>query len=186
MKRRLDLAFRPKTYWPARTRSRDAAATEVEIVRIALSSSSRDAIVLKASRAPRGRIAYRMLHEDAHGPTRQRIRVKPLSSARPLTLGEMIELLENACYAGRCREGDERFRGVVWGTLQLHLEHGTDHADDYLFLLRVSSPHYRQLERYFDERLNEWCLANCVEEEDCGEVVRMRTGRFLRKVVTLE
>jgi hypothetical protein len=41
---------------------------------------------------------------------------------------------------------------------------------------------YPQLERYFDERLHEWCLENCVEEEDCGEVVRLRRGRFPRKV----
>ena len=173
-KRSLNLAFRPKSYWPPGRRTRD----EVEIVRITVSSASRDAIVLKAGRGERGRIVYRMVHEDAHGPTRQRIRVKPATSARPLTLGEVIAMLEGACYAGRCDESDERYRGVIWGTLQLHFEHGVDHADDYLFLLKVSSRHYRQLERHFDERLNEWCLANCIEEEECGKVVRLRTGRF--------
>lgn len=177
---KLQKSFRPKRYWPPGPRS-----SEVELVRIAISGAGGDAIVLKARRGDRGRIVYRMVHEERHGPTRHRIRVKPASSARPLTLGEVIAMLEGACYAGRCHEGDERFSGVIWGTLQLHLEHGLDHADDYLFLLNVSSPHYRQLERYFDERLNEWCLANCVEDDDCGKVVRLKTGRFPRKVVAL-
>jgi hypothetical protein len=162
-RRRFSLAFRPKSYWPARRRSA-SADDEVEIVRIEVSAGSPDAIVLKARRAGRSRIAYRMIHEDVHGATRQRIRVKPAASAQPLTLGEVIQLLENACYAGRCDERDERFRGVIWGTLQLHFEHGLGHADDYLFLLDVRSEHYRQLARYFDERLNEWCLANCTED----------------------
>jgi hypothetical protein len=185
-KSKLNLAYRPERYWPAGRRSRIAAQNEVEIVRVALSSASRDAIVLKARRAEGRRIEYRMVHEDVHGPTRQRIRVKPASSTRPLTLGEVITMLETACYAGRCNEGDERFRGVIWGTLQLHLDHGVDHADDYLFLLNVRSRHYRQLERYFDQRLNDWCLANCIEEENCGKVVRLRTGRHARKVVAVE
>ena len=179
-RRRFDLAFRPASYWP--TRSRDS---EVEIVRITLSAQTRDAFVLSARRDGRG-VAYQMVHEDVHGPTRQRIRIKPTSSARPLTLGEMVALLESACFAGRSHEGDERFRGVIWGNLQLQLEQGHDHADDYLSLLTVSSPHYRQLERYFGDRLDEWCLANCIEEEDCGKIVRLATGRFPRKLVALE
>ena len=175
-----DLSFRPKTYWPAR------GAADAEVVRIAVSSSSRDVITLWARRSGR-RIAYRMVHTDASGRTRHRIRVSPASSARPLTLGELIEMLETACYAGPCPDegDDERFGGVIWGTLRLNLEHGIDHADDYLFHLRIASEHYPQLESYYDERLGEWCLSNCIEDEGCGEVVRLRTGRFARKLIAL-
>jgi hypothetical protein len=180
--RRYNLSYRPATYWPAR---KAAAGTDAEIARITVSSSSSDAISLKARRTASGRIAYRMIHEDARGRTPHRIRVQPASSAAPLTLGELIGMLESACYAGPCPDegDDERFGGVIWGTLRLNLEHGTVPADDYLFLLRIASNHYPQLERYYDARLSDWCLANCIEDDDCGKVVRLRTGRFPRRLM---
>src|SRR5688572_17361774 len=91
--RRFDLSFRPS--YP---RTRKSA---FEIVRIAIASASRDAIVLSARR-DEGRVRYRMVHEDAFGRTKHRIRVKPASSAQPLTLGELVAMLESACYAGPC------------------------------------------------------------------------------------
>lgn len=91
---------------------------------------------MKARLTDRG-IAYRIVHEDVEGRTRHRVRSRTAASARPLTFGEVVELIEGACFAGRCGEGDERFRGIVWGTLQLHLEHGTEHADDDLFALTI-------------------------------------------------
>jgi hypothetical protein len=184
--RKLDLSFRPKTYWRTRN-SASAARPETEIVRIAVSSSSRDAISLKARRDSGGRLRYRMLHEDAFGRTRHAIRVKPASSAEPLTMGELIALLESACYAGPCPDegDDERYGGVIWGTLRLSLEHGIDHAEDYLFFLRITSDHYPRLERYYFDRVGEWCLAHCIEEDDCRRIVRLRRGRFPRKLVSL-
>ena len=180
---RVDLSFRPRSYWPSGKRG----ATEVEIARITVSSTSRDVVTLRARRAANGRIRYRMIHEDASGRTRSTIRARPGSSARCLTFGELIDLLEGACYAGPCPDegDDERYGGVIWGTLRLNLEHGVAPADDYLFFLEVTSRHYPDLESYYRNRLGEWCLANCVEDEDCGKVVRLRTGRFPRKLVDL-
>ena len=180
--RKPDPAFRPKSYWTPRSNG-----AEVEIVRIAVASSSRDAIVLSARRTDAGRIHYRMVHEDAFGRTRHRIAVKPASSAGPLTMGELIHMLEGACYSGPCPdEGDEeKFGSVIWGTLQLSLEHGIDHADDYLFHLRISSAQYPDLEDYYLDRVSDWCLANCIEDDDCKKIVRLRTGRYPRKRVTL-
>ena len=176
---RFDLEFRPKSYWPPRSRKR-----EIDIVRIEVSSSSRDVIRLTARGLSDGRIHYRMIHEDANGRTRHRIRAKPASSTQPLAMGELIALLEHACYTDPCQDegDDERYGGVIWGTLRLSLEHGADHADDYLFMLTIASDHYPKLEAYYRGRVNDWCLANCVEE-DCGKVVRLRTGRFPRKLV---
>jgi hypothetical protein len=177
----LDLAFAPKSYWPAGKRTR---ASDGEVVRIVLSASGAEVISLKARRTSAGGIQYRMIHEDANDRRRRRIRVKPATTARPLTLGELIELLERACYAGPCPDegDDERYGGVIWGTLRLYLEHGIAHADGYVFALSVVSEHYPQLERYYADRLSEWCLGNCIEDEDCGKTVRLRTGRFPRKL----
>jgi hypothetical protein len=180
--RALDLSYSPRSYWS----SSRARPPEAELARIALSRRGDDAIVLRARRYPSGRIRYRMAHEGEGGRKRRLIALKPASSTRPLTLGALIELLESACYAAPCPDegDDERYGGVIWGTVRLHLEHGLEHADDLLFFLKVTSEHYPQLERYYAERLDEWCLANCVEAEDCGKVVRLRTGRFPRKLIS--
>jgi hypothetical protein len=174
----IDFAFTPKSYWPPRGRG-----TEIEIVRVTLSGSTADIISLTARRTAAGRIQYRMLHEDPSDRRRRRIRVAQRATAQPLALGDLIALLERACYAAPCPDegDDERYGGVIWGTLRLHLEHGVAHADDYGFALEIVSTHYPQLERYYADRLSEWCLENCVEDDDCGRVVRLRTGRFPRK-----
>lgn len=145
---------------------------EIEIARVTFSTPTRDVFVLTERRGERGRV-YRMLHEDVHGSTQRRIRLTPASSKRRLTVQQIIAMLESACFAGRCRPGNERFNAVIWGTLQLHLEHGCEHADECLFLLNVTSEVYPQLGAYFAERVSAWCLANCAEDVDCRKVVSM-------------
>jgi hypothetical protein len=175
----LDLTFRPRTYrWPRKS-SKAGLSNEVVVARVDLSTSHRDAIALRAKRGPDGRIRYRLVHEDAHGRSNRPIRVKPASSDRPLALGELIELLDSAHYRNACSDPDdqERFGGVIWGTLQLHFEHGIEHADEYLFFTKVASEHYPQLEAHYLDRLSDWCLANCEEEEDCKKIVRLRLNR---------
>ena len=111
---RVDLAFRPKSYWPRGQRG--SPQDGIELVRITLATPTRDVFTLKARRADR-HIVYQMVHQDWTGCTRHRIRLRPAASTRPLTLGELVAMLEGACFAGRCHEGDERFRGIIWGTL---------------------------------------------------------------------
>ena len=177
----IDLAFRPRSYrWPRRTRNPAAAsAAEVTIARIALSTPHRDVVALRARLGDDGRIRYRMVHEDVHGPANRRIRMRPLSSERPLALGELVEVLDGAYYEGACADpyDQECFGRVIWGTLRLQFEHGTAPADEYLFFAAVTSDCYPQLEAYYRERLSEWCLDHCEEEDDCRKVVRMRLRR---------
>jgi hypothetical protein len=178
----IDLSFRPRSYArPRRSRSVSTSdgADEVVVARVAMASTHGDVISLRAKRTSDGRIRYRMVHEDARGRANRPIRIKPASSARPLTLGELVQVLDGAHYRGACGDpGDqERFGGVIWGTLQLHFEHGIDHAEAYLFFTTITSEHYPQLEAHYLQRMSEWCLANCAEEEDCKKVVRMRLRR---------
>jgi hypothetical protein len=181
-KNKFDLDFRPTSYrWPRKSRSAKPArdAGEIVIARIRIGSTHGDSIVLRAKRTEDGRIRYRMAHEDAHGAGNRPISVKPVATKRPLSFGEVVEMLEAAHYRGACADPDdqERFGGVLWGTLQLHFDHGIDHADGYLFFTSVTSEHYPQLEAYYRERLSDWCLENCIEEEDCKKIVRMSLRR---------
>jgi hypothetical protein len=175
-RRKLDLDFRPAAYrWPRR---RADGTSEALVARIALSTPHRAQISLRARRGKDGRLRFTMLHEDGVGAAR-RIRVSPASSSRPLSLGELVAMLDGACYHAACADpGDQaRFGGVIWGTLQLHFDHGIDHADDYVSFVRVTSDHYPELERYYLDRLSEWCLENCEEAEDCKRIVRLRARR---------
>jgi hypothetical protein len=180
-KKRFDLDFRPASYrWPRKSRSASPSrdAGEVVVARITIASTHGDSIALRAKRTDDGRIRYRMVHEDAHGHGSRPILIKPTSSPQPLTFGEVVEMLDRAAYRAAGEPDDHaRFGGVIWGTLQLHFDHGIDHADGYLFFTSVKSEHYPQLEAYYRERLSEWCLDNCVEHEDCRKIVRMRLKR---------
>jgi hypothetical protein len=176
-----EMTFRPRSYrWPRRPRHAGASGiNEVSIVRIALSTPHRDVVTLRARRGDDGRIRYRMIHDDAHGPANRRIRVKPLSSGSPLAFGELVELIDAAYYHGACADphDQECFGRVIWGTLRHQFEHGTDHADAYVFFATVTSEHYPELEAYYRERLSEWCLEHCEEEENCRSIVRLRLRR---------
>jgi hypothetical protein len=177
---KFDLTFRPRTYrWPRRPRTAAASATEVTVARISLATPHRDLISLRARRGADGRIRYRMVHDDIHGPANRRIRMSRASGDKPLSMGELVELLDTAYYDGACADphDQECFGRVVWGTLRLHFEHGVDHADSYLFFTTVTSVHYPQLEAYYRERMSEWCIDNCQEEEDCKRIVRLRRMR---------
>src|SRR5436190_12948171 len=98
---RFDLGFRPPSYWRVGRRERRSGEDEIELARITFGTPTRDAVALKARRVDR-RIVYRFVHQDVEGPSRHRIRTQRAASARPLTFGEVVELLERACFAGRC------------------------------------------------------------------------------------
>ena len=176
-----DLAFRPRSYrWPRRARHAAASTlNEVVIARIALATPHAQVVTLRARRDDDGRIRYRMIHADAHGPANRRIRIKPASSDRPLTFGELVELIDAAYYDGACADAydQECYGRVLWGTLRLQFEHGRHHADAYLCFATVTSEHYPELEAYYAQRLADWCLDHCEEEEDCGKIVKLKLRR---------
>ena len=176
---RFDFDFRPRRYrWPRRSRHPSAlSANEITIVRVVLATPHRDVITLRARRGEDGRIRYRMVHEGA--PATPRIRAQPTASAQPLSMGELVALLDGAYYDGACTDAydQECYGRVIWGTLRLHFENGIDAADAYLGFATITSAYYPQLDAFYSERLAEWCLEHCEEEEGCGKVVRMRMRR---------
>lgn len=152
---------------------------EVSVARIVLATAHRDVVTLYARRAADGRIHYRMTHEGADTPATRRIRIQPTVSRKPLAFAALVELLDSAYYEGACEDAydHECYGRVIWGTLRLHFEHGLAGADDYVDFATITSAQYPQLEAYYRERLAEWCLEHCEEEDDCGKAVRMRMRR---------
>jgi hypothetical protein len=148
---------------------------ERTVARIILATPHRDLVTLRARRDPDGRMRYRMVHDNGG----RRIRIRPTVTKQPLKFEQIVELLDSAYYEGACSDpyDQECYGRVIWGTLKLHFEHGIDHADAYLGFVSVASDRYPKLEAYYRDRLAEWCLENCEEEEGCGKVVRMKMRR---------
>ena len=151
---RLHPAFMGGEYLP------DCRRGEVEIARVVLASVMQDVISIRARRG-RGRIAYRVVDEyPEHGGWRCR----PRSTAEPLTLGELIRLIDGASNGDRGGRGTvlaDRFRNA-------NLEAGDDPATIRGFVT-VESDLYPELAAYYAWQAEQWYLRVMPEEEEEGE-----------------
>ena len=148
---------------------------EVTVARIHLATPHRDRLAVRARRSRDGRMHYRMIHEGAP----HRIRIRPEISSKPLSFDQLVKLIDGAHYENACSDpyDQECYGNVIWGTLRLQFEHGVAGADEYLSFATVQSEQDPQLEAYYRDRVAEWCLRHCEEEDDCGKVVRMKARR---------
>jgi len=116
---------------------------EVEIALISLASVTGDVISIRARRWGR-RIAYRIVDEyDTH------FRFKPKSSMQPLSMGELVALIDGA--TGHL-DGDAK--GLTSAYRSYNLD-GCD-AADLVDFVTISSPFYPELQAYYAEEAREW------------------------------
>jgi len=150
---RLHPAFMGGEYLP------DYRRGEVEIARVVLASVMQDVISIRARRV-RGRITYRVVDEyPEHGGWSCRRR----TTAEPLTLGELIRLIDGAW------NGDGGDRGTVLADRfrNANLEAGDDPATIRHFVT-VESDLYPELAAYYAWQAEQWYLSVMPEEEDEG------------------
>ena len=122
---------------------------EVEIARIVLESVTQDVISIRARRRRGGRrILYRVV-DEYHEPGRPAWGCRPASSARPLTLGQLIALIEGA----RHPDFD-----VHTESLADQLRDGQDLADpeDIVDFVAVESDFYPSVSVWFKAKAEEW------------------------------
>jgi hypothetical protein len=113
---------------------------ETEIARISLASTTADQISVRARRL-KDRIAFRIV--DEYPDAEQPYDCRPCTSRQPLTLGELVALLD------RARDYD----GAVFGPIVFNIESCGRDADEYEDFVSVSSEFYPQLHDYYDARL---------------------------------
>jgi hypothetical protein len=121
---------------------------EVEIARISLRSTTGDVNSVRAQ-LRRGKIRYRIVDEYADEPL-QRFKCRPKVSARPLTMGELIHLIDGV-------EGDvfpEFGRGMTSSYRDMAL--GDSRPEKVVDFVSVSSAFYPELGDYYDEEALEW------------------------------
>jgi hypothetical protein len=132
---------------------------EVEIARIVFASVTRDVVSIRARRRRGGtRIQYRVVDEYPEDHT---FRCTPRSSAKPLTLGAILELIWNL----GTEDGDYP-EGFLRGCLRMNAEGGTD-TESMTNFISVESLIYPELDRLAGEKLAEW--VRCTWPEEDGE-----------------
>lgn len=170
-----DLAFRPATYWPPGEPSVSGAPSaaqraealelgkqhpaflggafipegvpgEVQIARIESRSTTADVVSIRARREG-GRISYGVVDEyETEWVVPMRV------SDEPLTLGELLELLDEAHLAG-----EPEWRGLTNAWRERNLVEPSD-ARELVDFLRVTSRFYPEVEAADRERAEAWAL----------------------------
>jgi hypothetical protein len=125
------------------------ASGEIEIARVLLASATGDVIAVRAKR--RGEV-IRYRAEDEHGT---RYRPAQSQSPTPLTCDELIRLIDGARIVG------EKGYGLVFFYLDVHVRGTAEpkraaHRQALRHFIRVRSDFYPDLERYYEERIEQW------------------------------
>jgi hypothetical protein len=119
---------------------------ETEIARISLASTTADQISVRAQRLPDG-IAYRIV--DEYGDIVEYV-CQPTRSELPLTLGELVALIDGAAPDG----------GAALSHLYGNVAAGCGDPCDLRYFVRVRSEFYPQLGAYYDARIAAWFAEN--------------------------
>jgi len=125
---------------------------EEEIVRIELASTTADVISVRA-RPVSGGIAWRVVDEYPDGGE---YTVTPEISSGPLSLAELILLLEGASYNG------ELDGGLILGWNNNSLDGGSEDASEFRNFTQVESLLYPELSTHCENVFDDW------EEEHSG------------------
>lgn len=144
---------------------------EVEIARIVLASTTQDVISIRARRRRGGiRILYRIVDEYQDSPGNPWT-CRPRSSARPLTLGQLVQLIDHAGHEDLNPDGRSLTDNLC------ELQEGCD-PGDLLSFVTLDSEWYPELSAYYRWRAQRWVNAKRREldadeeeedDDDAGE-----------------
>ncbi|MDC0989027.1 hypothetical protein OAR29_00650 [Rhodospirillales bacterium] len=128
----------------------DLKPNEVEIARVVMQSTTMDVISIRA-RKTKNRIIYKIVDEYPEDES-QNYSLTKKTSKQPLTLGELIKLIDNAVDGGLVGSGRS------W-----HYEEGSSAEEIYDFET-ASSAYYSELSMWYDEANEEWLHEKQSEE----------------------
>lgn len=128
---------------------------EVEIARISLESVTGDQISVRARRRS-DRIVYSIVDEYETGNGYD---LRPKTSGKPLSLRQLVSMLDNAC-----RQGGAVMNPVVW-----QIEDGSSSVDDMRGFVTVESDFYPELEAYYEARFERYFAEHAEEPEDASD-----------------
>jgi hypothetical protein len=129
---------------------------EVEIARISLKSVTGDQISVRARRQS-DRVVYSIVdeYEGENGD----YELHPKTSGKPLSMRQLIELLDRACERG----------GAVMSPVVWQVEDGTSSIDDMRGFVTVESDFYPDLGAYYEARFERYFAERAEEAENEGD-----------------
>jgi hypothetical protein len=121
----------------------------------------------RARRGRGGRIRYDFV--DEYPEEEREYSFSPATSARPLSFGEVVRLLEAATVSGM----EPEYANLITGAIELNLAEGADLLEMVRFV-RVTSTYYPQLEAYFEARFEAWGeqKQRAIDEEERADEAR--------------
>ena len=132
---------------------------EVEIARIELASVTSDVISIRAKQRS-GRIYYSIQDEYETN-----FKIKPTWSKQPLTLNQIIDLIETAT------DKDYGEQSLGLRALDEGYRHFDFNLEDCRTFTRITSAFYLGLESYYKQAIESWYL-KCVSELEIDEGVK--------------
>jgi hypothetical protein len=133
----------------------DAEQGEVEIARVVLNSTTLDVISVRARPIPGGEIGYRIVDEYEDMREGEPITHEPTKSKRPLTTGELIDLIDSAEYPPSWNFGSGP--GLTLYFLDGHYQNGAG-EEEIADFVTVESTFYPGLASYYREEARAWLL----------------------------
>lgn len=123
-------------------------ADEVEIARLSLESTTADVISIRATQEEQG-ISYNIVDEYE-----SEFDFEPRESELPLTMGELVHLIDQAEMPGYGNQDDSE-KGLTDSFRNMNLMDGQD-PTDLIDFVTVSSEFYPELESYYRDSAIEW------------------------------
>ena len=135
---------------------------EVEIARIVLPLSTLGDVISVRARLRSGRYRYRVVDEY-----QSEFHIRRKSSIRPLTLGQLIDLIQTGSQPGFTHDGN----GLVEGFWNVELEDGAGPGalEECVRFAHVESDHYPELAAWYEERGRQWRIERVRDRmEECS------------------
>ena len=131
---------------------------EVEIVRISLASTTADQISVRARPAD-GLIRYSVASEY-DDVEEMGYRLPFDQSERPLTLAELVKLIDSSYLPGNTYPG-----GIVIEPLELNYDSDAD-LDSLMGFVSIDSRFYPELATYYEHVIEEWIDAHRSDDDE--------------------
>ena len=130
----------------------DYRSQEVEIARIVTQSATQDVFSLRArgGSSATSQIRYRLLDEYE-----AKLRLRPASSMEPLSLEQLVHLIDTASSNEFEKMGWPLVESFAWWQLE-----AGESSWDAIEFVSVESSVYPQLDKYYNQRLRTWAIEN--------------------------
>lgn len=131
---------------------------EIEIARVVFDSTTADVVSFRARKSG-GRIHYSVTDEYEN----QWSKTTPRTSIKPLTMEQLIKMINNASYPDESSVDGSVGVFDIW---YMSFQESDDDAEEFLDSYRVLSPYYPEITQWFRDSEREWLDDRSSDSQD--------------------